>query len=91
MQGPTRGYVTPPGHQGQIVTYSYADAGQYGVIERVHDASDRTTTYRLYPWLAATAEAWAAWDGDTVGAPHTSRRGRPLTEQEADRLLDGDA
>lgn len=57
---PTTKFVTPPENQGQIVTHSYAYAAEGVIIERVHDASDRTTRYYAYK---DDGSEWDPWNG----------------------------
>lgn len=75
------GYHVMPQDQGQMVTVSWAPAGQHGCIRRVYDASDRTSSYTLHPWLR---------NGEFEpqnGSVACSKRGRRITEQQAERLL----
>lgn len=62
----TKGFVTPPECQGQIVTRSYAYAADAMVIvERTHDASDNTVTYRAYEDAELESEypSFEPWNG----------------------------
>lgn len=76
------GYHVMPQDHGQMVTVSWAPAGQHGCIRRVYDASDRTASYTLHAWLAHGE--FEPWNGSTA----TAKRGRRITEAQAERLLD---
>lgn len=75
------GYHVCPEDQGQMVTVSWAPAGQHGCVRRIYDASDRTADYTLHPWLVDGE--FEPWNG-RVG---TSKRGRRITAADAGRLL----
>lgn len=65
-----------------MVTVSWAAAGPHGCIRRVYDASDRTARYTLHAWLQRGE--YEPWNGSVA----CGKRGRRLTEAEAQRLLD---
>ena len=77
------GYHVMPQDAGQMVTVSWAPAGQHGCIRRVYDASDHTARYSLHSWLQRGE--FAPQNGSVACA----RRGRRITEQHAGRLLGG--
>lgn len=71
-----------PKDQGQIVEVAWADAGEAGAVCRITDRSNWTIRYRLHPWLACGE--FQPQNGRTG----TSRRGRRITQAEAERLID---
>lgn len=79
------GYHVMPQDQGQMVTVSWAPAGQHGCIRRVYDASDRTAGYTLHRWLANDGEEFEPWNGIVPVA----KRGKRISEAEADALAGG--
>lgn len=78
------GYHVMPQDAGQMVTVSWAAAGPHGCIRRVYDASDRTVSYTLHAWLQRGE--FEPQNG-SVGC---AKRGRRITEQQAERMLAGD-
>ena len=77
------GYHVMPQDAGQMVTVSWADAGPHGCIRRVYDASDRTARYTLHAWLQRGE--FQPQNGSVACA----KRGRRITEQQAERLVGG--
>lgn len=75
-------YHVCPQDQGQIVTASWADAGSQGCIRRIYDASDRTASYSLHKWLVSGE--FEPWNG-IIGC---AKRGRRITEAEANRMIE---
>jgi hypothetical protein len=51
---------TPPENQGQIVTVSYASAGDVA-LEKIYDASDRSC--EIYVYRHAVRGEWDPWNG----------------------------
>jgi len=76
-------FHTPPKNQGQTVEVSYAGVAA-GIIMRVHDRSDRSTSYYLARWTNKLDRWW-----DAVGpwnAEPPTKFGRRLSEKEVARL-----
>lgn len=68
---PTTGFTTPPENRGQIMTISYAlDSDAEVILERIHDASDRSTEYRAYAYPRNDDGSWEPWNC----APKLGRR-----------------
>lgn len=61
-------FLVPPENQGHTVEYAYAVAGQYGVIERRTDRSDRSVSYRIHAWTRPL-EKWAYSEGPNNSVP----------------------
>lgn len=61
---PTTRWDTPPENQGQILTCSYAlDSDAEVILEKIYDASDRTTEYRAYKYPVDDDGEWDPWNG----------------------------
>lgn len=75
-----------PRNQGQMVAREWAAAGEAGAILRMTDHSDPKdpAIYYLHRWLLDGV--FEPWNG-SVGV---WKRGRRITEAEAERLLDPD-
>lgn len=57
-------FATPPENRGQIVTRSYAGYPR-GVIQRTHDASDGSVSYRVRSWRDDDEETVGLnWDAE---------------------------
>ena len=76
-------FYVPPIYQGQIVEVSYA-LTPIGVVEKIHDRSDRTTSYRIAPWTPAL-QRWSESKGPWNAVPPKARW-RNLTARERREL-----
>jgi hypothetical protein len=76
-------FHVPPSYQGQIVEVSYA-LTPIGVVERTHDRSDRTTSYRVASWTAKLGR-WSESSGPW-NTPPPKARWRSLTTNERREL-----
>jgi hypothetical protein len=76
-------FHVPPIYQGQVVELAYA-LTPLGVVERIHDRSDRTRAYQIADWTPAL-ERWS----ESVGpwnSPPPRVRWRKLTAAERREL-----
>ena len=79
----------PPEDQGQHVERAWAAAGEAGAVLRIRPRWNRGyTTYRLHRWRKGGDELWSPWNQCPITTGSVTRRGRTITEREAERLLD---
>lgn len=76
-------FHVPPIYQGQLVEVSYA-LTPFGVVEKIYDRSDRTTSYRTAFWTPAL-ERWSESQGPWNTVPPKARW-RNLTAKERSEL-----
>jgi len=79
-------FHVPPSYQGQIVEVSYA-LTPVGVVERIYDRSDRTTSYRVASWTSKL-ERWSESSGPWNTPPPSARWRRLTTNDRRELGLD---
>lgn len=77
-------FITPPKCQGQIVEVSYAAWGDQ-MVRRIHDQSDRTTSYHVAPIKSRDWKWYETWCGQTEPSIPDSRW-KKVTESQVSRM-----